>query len=206
MSQFFSIHPDNPQNRLIKQAVEIINGGGVVIYPTDSGYALGCHLGDKKALERICHIRKVDAQHNFTLLCRDLSEIANYAQVNNESFRRLKASTPGPYTFIFKASKEVPKRLQNQKKKTIGIRVPDHPISQALLEELAEPLMTSSLILPDEDLPLFDPFDIRERLEKQVDLIIDGGETPQMSTTVIDLSSDVPVVIREGQGDSSLFT
>jgi tRNA threonylcarbamoyl adenosine modification protein (Sua5/YciO/YrdC/YwlC family) len=205
LSQFFSIHPDNPQHRLIKQAVEIINRGGVVIYPTDSGYALGCHLGDKKALERIRNIRKIDVTHNFTLLCRDLSEIANYAQVDNESFRRLKASTPGPYTFIFKASKEVPKRLQNQKKKTIGIRVPDHAIAQALLEELAEPLMTSSLILPDSDLPLFDPYDIRDRLEKQVDLIIDGGETPQISTTVVDLTTDVPLIIREGLGDSSIF-
>lgn len=205
MSQFFSIHPDNPQVRLLRQAVDIINKGGVVVYPTDSGYALGCHLGDKKALERVCQIRQVDANHNFTLLCRDLSEIASYAQVDNEAFRRLKASTPGPYTFIFKASKEVPKRLLNNKRKTIGIRVPDNAISLGLLEELREPLLSASLILPDEDMPLFDPHDIRERLEKRVDLIIDGGETPQLPTTVIDLTGDVPEVIREGLGDVSPF-
>lgn len=205
MSQFFSIHPDNPQVRLLRQAVDIINKGGVVVYPTDSGYALGCHLGDKKALERICQIRQVDANHNFTLLCRDLSEISSYAQVDNEAFRRLKASTPGPYTFIFKASKEVPKRLLNNKRKTIGIRVPDNAISLGLLEELREPLLSASLILPDEDMPLFDPHDIRERLEKRVDLIIDGGETPQLPTTVIDLTGDVPEVIREGHGDVSPF-
>jgi len=205
VSQFFSIHPDNPQNRLIVQAVEIINRGGVIIYPTDSGYALACHLGDKKALERICQIRHVDANHNFTLMCRDLSEIATYAQVDNEAFRLLKASTPGPYTFIFKASKEVPKRLQNAKKKTIGIRVPEHKIAQALLEELAEPLMTTSLIVPESELPLFDPYDIREQLEKRVDLIIDGGETPQIPTTIVDLTGDFPEIVREGLGDTSLF-
>ncbi len=205
MSQFFSIHPDNPQQRLIYQAVTIIREGGVVVYPTDSGYAIGCHLGDKRALERICQIRRVESAHNFTLLCRDLSEISSYAQVNNEAFRMLKASTPGPYTFILKASKEVPKRLQNAKKKTIGIRVPDHAISLALLEELAEPLMTASLILPDETNPLFDPYDIRERLEKQVDLIVDGGETPQSPTTVVDLSGENPVIVREGLGDTSPF-
>lgn len=204
MGLYLSIHPDNPQDRLIKQATDIIHKGGVVVYPTDSGYALGCHLGDKRALERICQIRRVDPKHNFTLLCRDLSEIANYAQVDNEAFRLLKANTPGAYTFIFKASKEVPKRLQNAKKKTIGIRVPEHAISQALLETLGEPLMTSSLILPDEEL-LFDPDVIRERLEKQVDLIIDGGQTPQEPTTVIDLTGDIPEVIREGLGDSSIF-
>lgn len=204
MGLYLSIHPDNPQDRLIKQAADIIHKGGVVVYPTDSGYALGCHLGDKRALERICQIRRVDPKHNFTLLCRDLSEIANYAQVDNEAFRLLKANTPGAYTFIFKASKEVPKRLQNAKKKTIGIRVPGHAISQALLEALGEPLMTSSLILPDEEL-LFDPDVIRERLEKQVDLIIDGGQTPQEPTTVIDLTGDIPEVIREGLGDSSIF-
>jgi len=200
-----SIHPQNPQHRLIAKAVDIIRGGGVVIYPTDSGYAIGCHIGDKKALDRICSIRSVDAKHNFTLLCRDLSEIATYAQVNNESYRSLKASTPGPYTFIFKASKEVPKRLQNPKKKTIGIRVPDHPIAHAILVELNEPLMTSSLILPEEDLPLYDPQHIQDLLENRVDLIIDGGQSPQIPTTVIDLSSDIPTIIREGAGDSSPF-
>lgn len=204
MGHYLSIHPDNPQDRLIKQAADIIHKGGVVVYPTDSGYALGCHLGDKRALERICLIRRVDPKHNFTLLCRDLSEIANYAQVDNEAFRLLKANTPGAYTFIFKASKEVPKRLQNAKKKTIGIRVPEHAISQALLDVLGEPLMTSSLILPDEEL-LFDPEVIRDRLEKQVDLIIDGGQTPQEPTTVVDLTGDIPEVIREGLGDSSIF-
>jgi tRNA threonylcarbamoyl adenosine modification protein (Sua5/YciO/YrdC/YwlC family) len=205
VSQFFSVHPENPQHRLIKNAVDIIHRGGVVIYPTDSGYALGCHLGDKRALERVCQIRQVDAKHNFTLLCRDLSEIAAYAQVNNESFRLLKANTPGAYTFIFKASKEVPKRLQNAKKKTIGIRVPDNAIAQALLEELSEPLMSASLILPDEEMPLFDPYDIRERLEKQVDAIIDGGPSPQQPTTVIDLSAEIAEIVREGSGDPSPF-
>lgn len=205
MSQFFSIHPENPQARLIHQAVEIINKGGVVVYPTESGYALGCHLGDKRALERICQIRKVDANHNFTLVCRDLSEIASYAQVDNEAFRLLKAHTPGAYTFIFKASREVPKRLQNAKKKTIGIRVPDHAIAHALLEAHREPLMTASLILPESDLPLFDPYDIRERLERQVDLIIDGGETPQQPTTVVDMTGDFPEITRYGLGDPAAF-
>lgn len=206
MSQFFSIHPDNPQHRLIVQAVDIINRGGVIVYPTDSGYALACHLGDKKALERICQIRHVDANHNFTLMCRDLSEISTYAQVDNEAFRRLKANTPGPYTFIFKASKEVPKRLQNAKKKTIGIRIPEHKIAQALLAELNEPLMTTTLILPEGEIPLFDAHDIRERLEKRVDLIIDGGETPQLPTTIVDLTGDTPEIVREGLGDSSAFS
>jgi tRNA threonylcarbamoyl adenosine modification protein (Sua5/YciO/YrdC/YwlC family) len=205
VSQFFTIHPENPQHRLIVQVVEIINRGGVVVYPTDSGYALGCHLGDKKALERICQIRHVDDNHNFTLMCRDLSEIATYAQVDNEAFRRLRATTPGPYTFIFKASKEVPKRLQNPKKKTIGIRVPGHAITHAILEVLAEPLMTTSLILPHEETPLFDAYDIRERLEKVVDLIIDGGETPQIPSTVVDMTGDSPLIVREGLGDSSIF-
>lgn len=205
MSQFFTIHPGNPQQRLIRQAVEIIRKGGVVIYPTDSGYAIGCHIGDKRALERICEIRHVDKQHNFTLLCRDLSEIAAYAQINNEAFRLLKANTPGAYTFIFKASKEVPRRLQHDKKKTIGIRIPDNAIARALLEELAEPMMTSSLILPDSEFPLSDPHEIRERLEKRVDLIIDGDIVAQVPTTVVDMSADVPVIIRYGQGDPVPF-
>jgi tRNA threonylcarbamoyl adenosine modification protein (Sua5/YciO/YrdC/YwlC family) len=205
VSQFFTIHPDNPQQRLIRQAVEIIRKGGVVIYPTDSGYAIGCHIGDKRALERICDIRRVDDKHNFTLLCRDLSEIASYAQIDNEAFRLLKANTPGAYTFIFKASKEVPRRLQHEKKKTIGIRVPDNAIARALLEELAEPMMTSSLILPDSEFPLSDPYDIRERLEKRVDLIIDGDIVAQVPTTVVDMSGDVPVIIRYGQGNPLPF-
>lgn len=205
MSQFFSIHPANPQQRLIRQAVDIIRKGGVVIYPTDSGYAIGCHIGDKHALERICEIRHVDDKHNFTLLCRDLSEISSYAQIDNEAFRLLKANTPGAYTFIFKASKEVPRRLQHEKRKTIGIRVPDNAIARALLEELGEPMMTSSLILPDSEFPLSDPYEIRERIEKRVDLIIDGDIVAQVPTTIVDMSADVPVIIRHGKGDPTPF-
>ncbi len=205
MSQFFSIHPANPQQRLIRQAVDIIRKGGVVIYPTDSGYAIGCHIGDKHALERICEIRHVDDKHNFTLLCRDLSEISSYAQIDNEAFRLLKANTPGAYTFIFKASKEVPRRLQHEKRKTIGIRVPDNAIARALLEELGEPMMTSSLILPDSEFPLSDPYEIRERIEKRVDLIIDGDIVAQVPTTIVDMSADVPVIIRHGKGDPAPF-
>lgn len=200
MSKFFQIHPDNPQQRLIDQAVEIIQHSGVIVYPTDSGYALGCHLGDKSAMERIRAIRQVDARHNFTLVCRDLSEIATYAKVENEAYRLIKSLTPGPYTFILKATKEVPKRLQNPKRKTIGLRVPDNRIAQALLERLGEPLMSSTLIVPGDGMPLTDPYDIRDTLAHALDLIIDGGFCGFEPTTVLELTEDIPVLARQGLG------
>lgn len=205
MSQFFQIHPDNPQARLIRQAVDIIRNGGVVVYPTDSAYALGCHIGDKAALDRIRRIRKLDDKHNFTLVCRDLSEIATYAKVNNAVYRQLRATTPGPYTFILLATSEVPKRLLHPKRKTVGLRVPDNAITAALLEDLGEPLMSVTLIMPGEDLPLIDPYDIRQTLEHDVDLVIDGGYCGMEPTTVVDLVDDVPVIVREGKGDVALF-
>ena len=205
MSQFFYVHPDNPQGRLMKQAVEIIKQGGVIVYPTDSGYALGCHLGDKKALERICKIRDIDKDHNFTLVCKDLSQISEYTRVDNSAFRLLKNNTPGAYTFIFKGSKEVPKRLLNPKKKTIGIRVPDNTIAQALLTELAEPIMSTSLIMPGQEMAEYDPEQIRDLLEHQVDLIVNGGHLGEHPTTVIDFSNDSIEIIRVGEGDPSPF-
>ena len=205
MAQYFEIHPDNPQKRLINQAVEIINRGGVIVYPTDSSYALGCLIGDKQALDRIRAIRRVDARHNFTLVCRDLSELSIYAKVENNVYRLLKHFTPGAYTFILKATGEVPRRLQNPKRKTIGIRVPDNNISLALLDLLDQPLMSSTLILPDDDHPLSDPDEIREKLGKQVDLIIDGGFCGLEATTVVDMVSGAPEVIRVGKGDPSPF-
>jgi len=200
MSQFFQIHPVNPQQRLIRQAVEIIRDGGLVVYPTDSSYALGCQVGDKRGMERIQRIRALDDRHNFSLVCRDLSEIATYARVDNSGYRLLKSLTPGPYTFVLRATHEVPRRLQNPKRKTIGIRVPDHPIAQALLTELGEPLMSSTLILPGRDMPETDPWEIRERLEKDVELVIDGGSCGLEPTTVIDLVEGVPQVLRAGCG------
>ena len=205
MSQFFYVHPDNPQGRLMKQAAAIIHQGGVIVYPTDSGYALGCHIGDKKALERICNIRNIDKSHNFTLVCRDLSELSEYTRVDNSAYRLLKNNTPGPYTFIFKGSKEVPKRLLNAKKKTIGIRVPDNAIAQALLAELQEPIMSTTLIMPGEEHAEYDPEHIRDILEHQVDLIINGGHLGEHPTTVIDFSDDEAKVIRVGEGDPSPF-
>ena len=205
MSQFFEIHPDNPQPRLINQAVAIVRQGGVLVYPTDSGYAIGCLVGDKNAMERICRIRQIDKDHNFTLVCRDLSELSAYARVDNTAFRLMKNNTPGAYTFILRATKEVPKRLQNPKRKTIGLRVPNHAISLALLEALGEPLMSCSLILPGESEAEYDPFEIRNRLEKVVDLIIDGGVIDSRPTTVVDLYDDTPVIVREGAGDITPF-
>ncbi|OUD15299.1 L-threonylcarbamoyladenylate synthase [Thioflexithrix psekupsensis] len=200
MSQFFAIHPENPQPRLIHQAVGIIRAGGIVVYPTDSSYALGCHIGDKAAMEKLQRIRQTDKDHNFTLVCQDLSEIASYAKVKNEAFRLMKSLTPGPYTFILPATHEVPRRLQHPKRKTIGLRVPDHAIVQALLRELNEPIMSSTLILPDQALPETDAYSIREQLEHCVDLIIDGGYCGFEATTVLDLTEDVPKVLREGKG------
>jgi tRNA threonylcarbamoyl adenosine modification protein (Sua5/YciO/YrdC/YwlC family) len=205
MSQFFQIHPENPQLRLIKQACKIIRDGGLVVYPTDSGYALGCYIGDKSAMERIRRLRDLDADHNFTLACRDLSELATYARFNNAVFRLLKAYTPGPYTFILPATKEVPRRLQHPKKKSIGLRIPTHPIALALLEELNEPLMSSTLILPGDELPMTEAIDIEEAIGKQVDLIIDGGACGAEPTTVIEFIDDLPEVVRVGMGDPAPF-
>ncbi|MFW5450619.1 MAG: L-threonylcarbamoyladenylate synthase [Methylophagaceae bacterium] len=205
MSQFFRVHPDNPQKRLISQACEIIRRGGLVVYPTDSGYALGCHIGDKAAMDKIRRIRQLDDDHNFTLVCRDLSELSTYAKVNNSVYRAIKAHTPGAYTFILPATKEVPRRLQHAKRKTIGLRIPENNIALELLEELNEPLMSSTLILPDEDSPMTDPEQIMDRIGKQVDLIIDGGYGGNEPTTVIEYIDDMPEVMRMGLGDSSPF-
>ncbi|MDC9590095.1 L-threonylcarbamoyladenylate synthase [Xenorhabdus sp. XENO-10] len=205
MSQFFYIHPDNPQKRLIDQCVEVLKKGGVVIYPTDSGYAIGCCLENKDAMTRICRIRQVEGHHNFTLMCRDLSEIATYAHVDNQAFRLIKNNTPGNYTFILQATKEVPRRLMNEKRKTIGLRVPSNSIALALLEEMREPLMSCSLILPGNDFAESDPEEIKDTLGKQVDLIIHGGYLGQQPTTVVDLTGDSPVILREGEGDVTPF-
>ncbi|MEJ2762529.1 L-threonylcarbamoyladenylate synthase [Photobacterium sp. MCCC 1A19761] len=205
MSQFFYVHPETPQNRLITQAVAIIRNGGVIVYPTDSGYALGCQLENKQALDRICRIRRLDDKHNFTLLCRDLSELSLYARVDNTAFRLLRNNTPGAYTFIFKGTKEVPRRLMNPKRKTIGIRVPDNAIALALLEALGEPMMSTSLILPNNTVAESDPDDIRDKLEHAVDLIIDGGFLGEQPTTVIDFSNDTVEIARQGAGDPAPF-
>ena len=205
MSQFFQVHPENPQPRLIKQAVEIIRGGGVVIYPTDSSYALGCRLGEKNAVERIRRLRQLDDKHNFTLVCRDLSQLSLFAKVDTGAFRLLKTHTPGPYTFILNATREVPRMVLHPKRRTIGLRVPGHPIAQALLEELGEPLMSVSMILPGESLPMSDPYEMRQALEHQVDLIIDGGFGGLEASTVVSLADDDPHVVRVGCGDPSPF-
>ncbi len=205
MSQFFSIHPETPQQRLVNQAVEIVRQGGVVVYPTDCAYALGCHIGDKSAVDRIRKIRKLDNKHNFTLVCRDLSDIATYAKVDNSTYRLLKANTPGAYTFILNASNEVPRRLLHPKRRSIGIRVPSHKISQALLESLGEPMLSTSLILPGELSPMTEPYDIRHTLEHSVDLVIDGGYCGMEATTVVNLIDDVPQIIRQGVGDIAVF-
>jgi tRNA threonylcarbamoyl adenosine modification protein (Sua5/YciO/YrdC/YwlC family) len=206
VSQFFQIHPESPQQRLINQAVEIINNGGVVIYPTDCAYALGCHLGDKRALERIKKIRQLNDKHNFTLVCRDLSEISTYAKVENTNYRLLKAHTPGAFTFILKATSEVPRRLLHPKRRTIGIRIPNNPIALALTETLGEPIMSTSLIMPGDETPLMDPYEMRQLLQNQVDLIIDGGYCGLEATSVINLVEEVPEVIRQGAGDITSFS
>lgn len=205
MTQFFTIHPENPQLRLIKQAAAMVRDGAVIVYPTDSCYALGCHLGDKDAVARIRQIRGVDENHYMTLMCRDLSELARYARVSNPQFRLLKNNTPGSYTFILDATKEVPRRLQHSKRNTIGMRIPDHTVAQALLEELGEPLLSSTLILPNEEQPLNDAEEIRDRLDHQVDLVLDGGAVGLEPTTVIDLTGDTPVLVRRGKGDVTPF-
>ena len=205
MSQFFQIHPDNPQKRLITQAADIIRKGGVVVYPTDSGYALGCQLEQKNALERIRRIRKLDDKHNFTLMCRDLSELGTYAKVDNVAYRAIKNHTPGPYTFILKATSEVPRRLLQAKRKTIGLRVPNNEIALALLNELNEPMMSVTMILPGEDLPMMDPYDIRQTLEHELDLVIDGGYCGMEATSVIDMHEEEWRILRHGLGDISQF-
>ncbi len=201
MAQFFQIHPENPQLRLIKQASAILDAGGVIVYPTDSFYALGCHIGDKKALDRIRKIRKLDEAHEFALMCSDLSQLSRYVKVTNEQYRLLKSITPGPYTFILPATKEVPKRLQIEKRKTIGLRVPDSAIVQMLLSELGQPIYTTTLIMPGRNLPMIDAYEIRERLEHQVDLVIDGGACEIEPTTVLDMTNSQPEVIRQGRGE-----
>lgn len=205
MAQYFSIHPTHPQPRLIRQAAEIIRHGGVIVYPTDSCYALGCHIGDKEAMERIRRIRQITDKHNFTLVCRDLSQLALYAKVDNITYRLLKANTPGPYTFILPATREVPRRLQHPKRRTIGLRVPDHVVAQALLAELGEPLMSATLMLPGHETPLSDPEEIRAQLEHDVDLVIDGGNCGIEPTTVIDLEGGPPRLVRTGKGDITPF-
>jgi tRNA threonylcarbamoyl adenosine modification protein (Sua5/YciO/YrdC/YwlC family) len=205
MSQFFQIHPDNPQLRLIKQAVQIIDQGGIVAVPTDSCYALVCHLDDKDAVTRLRRIRGVDEKHHLTLLCRDLSEIAVYSKIDNRQFRMIKSATPGPYTMILEATKEVPRRLSHPSRKTIGLRVPENRITHALLEELKQPLLGTTLMLPNEDEPLTDPEIIRGRLEKLIDLVIDGGACSLVPTTVIDMTGDMPELMRQGRGDARLF-
>lgn len=205
VSQFFQIHPENPQPRLIKQAVEIIRKGGVVVYPTDSSYAMGCQIGDKTAVERVRRLRGLDKSHNFTLICSDLSQLGLFAKIDTRTFRLLKAHIPGPYTFILNGTREVPRLLLHDKRRTIGLRVPDHPIIQALVAELGEPLMSVSLLLPGDEEPMTDPYEMRQRLEHQVDLIIDGGFGELQASTVIDLSGDEPELIRLGCGDPAPF-
>ena len=205
MHNFLQIHPQNPQPRLIAQVVERLRQGQVIVYPTDSSYALGCQLGDKAAAERIRSIRQTDRQHNFTLVCRDLAEIATYAKVDNPRYRLLKSATPGPFTFILPATHEVPRRLQHPRRKTIGIRVPDHALVHALLTELGEPIMSSTLIMPGDEWPLSDMEEIEERLRHEVDLIIDAGAGHQQPTTVVDLTGDAPLLLRQGLGDAAPF-
>ena len=205
MAQHFSVHPDNPQIRLLKQATALLDRGGIVAVPTDSSYALTCHVDDKAAADQLRRIRGVDERHHFTLICRDLSDLATYARVDNSQYRLLKATTPGPYTFILEGTKELPRRVLHPKRKTIGLRVPDHPVVAALLAELGEPMLSSTLLLPDEEAPLTDAEDIRARLEKEVDLIIEAGPCRGEATTIIDLTSGTPELVREGRGSLAPF-
>lgn len=205
MSQFFYVHPENPQQRLLNQAVDMIKRGEVIVYPTDSGYAIGCRMEDKRALDELCSIRQIEQDHHFTLMCRDMSELSIYAKVDNAAFRQVKNNTPGPYTFIFKATKETPRRLQNPKKKTIGIRVPNNVIALQLLETLDEPLMSTTLILPGEEFAESDPDEIRDKLEHRVGVILHGGYLGEHPTSVIDYSEGTANVVREGSGDVTPF-
>lgn len=205
MTDIFRLHPETPQKRLVKQAADRIRKGEVVVYPTDAAYAVGCALGNKRGLERIVQLRQLDDKHQFTILCRDLSELANYARVENWAFRLLKANTPGAYTFVLRATSEVPRRLMHAKKKTLGLRVPDNAVVQALLEEVGEPIMSATLLLPGDEYPLIDPEEIHERVGKQVDLVLDGGWGEMETTTVVDLEGDAPILLREGKGDPAPF-
>ena len=205
MAKLIEVHPTDPQPRRVARIVDIIREGGLIAYPTDSSYAFGCHIGDKRAIDRIHRIRKTDKKHNFTLVCRDLSEISIYAQVDNWAYRLVKSLTPGPYTFVLPATREVPKRLQNPKRRTIGMRVPDHPLVRAVLDELGEPIMSSTLTLPGDDMPLTDPTEIEERIGHQIDAIVDAGPTGIEPTSVIDLTGGTAEVLRIGRGDVSAF-
>ena len=205
MSQYFELHPVNPQLRLVRRAVDIVRQGGVIAYPTDSCYALGCHIGDKAALERVRRIRQADRDHHFTLVCRDVGEASRFVRIETPQFRLIKACTPGPYTFLLPATRETPRRLQHEKRRTVGVRVPSHPVPNMLLAELGEPLMSSTLMLPGDELPLTDGLEIRARLEHQVDAVLDGGHCGIEPTTVIDMAVEPPVVVRRGRGDVSQF-
>jgi tRNA threonylcarbamoyl adenosine modification protein (Sua5/YciO/YrdC/YwlC family) len=207
VARYFDVHPDNPQRRAIAQVVDLVRDGGLIAYPTDSGYALGCRLGDRDGLDRIRTIRGLDERHHFTLMCRDFAQLGQFALVSNRSFRAVKASTPGPYTFILPATKEVPRRMMNPKKRTVGVRIPDNVVVQTLLEELAEPLVSSTLLLPDSDpgAPLTQGWEIKELLDHVVDGVLDSGECGTEPTTVIDLSGDEPEIVRRGAGDPSRF-
>lgn len=205
MTEQISIHPVNPEPRKVQRVADVIRRGGLVVYPTDSCYAFGFHMGDKAPIKEIQRIRQTDKKHNFTLVCRDLSEIAAYAKVDNWCYRSLKAHTPGPYTFILQATRDVPRRLQNEKRKTVGIRIPEHPITQALLEELGEPIMSSTLLMPGDELPMTDCDEMAHRLRGEVDLIVDGGSCGIEPTTVIDLTGSFPVILREGKGSTEDF-
>jgi tRNA threonylcarbamoyl adenosine modification protein (Sua5/YciO/YrdC/YwlC family) len=205
MSQYFEVHPDNPQPRLLKQAVQILHGGGIAAIPTDSSYAFVCHLDDKAAAENLRRIRGVDDKHHLTLLCRDLSELASYARVDNRQYRLLKSGTPGPFTFILEATKEVPRRVSHPSRRTVGLRVPAHAVTQALLEQLGQPLLATTLIAPGETEPMNDPHEIRDRFQKLIQAVVDAGACPMQPTTVIDLTDDVPLLVRRGCGDASLL-
>lgn len=205
MAQYFEIHPQDPQLRLIHRAVEIIKKGGVIVYPTDSSYAIACHIGDKQALDKIRRIRQLDDKHNFTLVCKDLTQISNFTKMGNNAFRLVKSLTPGPFTFILDATREVPKRLQRAKRKTIGIRIPDHPVAQMLVQELGEPLFSSTLILPGDEDSITDPYDIREKLEHELDLIIDAGVVGYQPTTIIAFAEHGPEIVRQGKGVASML-
>jgi tRNA threonylcarbamoyl adenosine modification protein (Sua5/YciO/YrdC/YwlC family) len=205
MAQFFEIHPENPQLRLIHRAVEIIQKGGIIAYPTDSSYALGCHIGDKQALDRIRRIRQLDDKHDFTLVCNDLTQVSTFTKMGNNAHRLIKALTPGPFTFILDATREVPRRLQHPKKKTIGIRIPSHPIAQLLVQELEEPLFSSTMLMPGDDEGLSDPFEIRERLEHELELVIDAGVIPCEETTIIAFTESGPEIVRQGKGIASML-
>jgi tRNA threonylcarbamoyl adenosine modification protein (Sua5/YciO/YrdC/YwlC family) len=205
MAQFFAIHPENPQLRLIHRAAEIIQNGGIIVYPTDVSYALACHIGDKQALDKIRRIRQLDDKHDFTLVCNDLTQVSTFTKMGNNAHRLIKALTPGPFTFILDATREVPRRLQHPKKKTIGIRIPDHPIAQMLVKELQEPLFSSTLMLPGDEDGLTDPYDIRERLEHELDLVIDAGVIPYEETTIIAFTDHSPEIIRQGKGHAPML-